>query len=104
MHIGFGNVVPWPRVAAILAPGSHPMKRLRDEAHREHRLIDARFGRKCRGIIITDSNHVVLSANSPDVLKERLVEARREDEGQERCPNQSRPRGRLGGPGRGKGP
>ncbi len=78
MHIGFGSVVPWPRVAAILSPKSASMKRLRDEAYRDKRLIDARAGRKCRAIVVTDSNHLLLSANSVEILKERLAAARGE--------------------------
>jgi len=94
MHIGFGNVVPWPRVAAILSPKGTAAKRLREEADRDKRLFDGRAGRKCRGIVITDSNQVFLSANSPEVLQDRLAAARRQDEGGEECPN--KPRGRLG--------
>lgn len=79
MHIGFGSAVPWPRVAAILSPKSASTKRLRDEAQRERRLIDARAGRKCRAIVVTDSNHLVLSANSVEILKERLEKARQQE-------------------------
>jgi regulator of extracellular matrix RemA (YlzA/DUF370 family) len=78
MKIGFGSVVPWPRVVAILNPKSASMKRLRDEAQGAGRLIDSRSGRKCRALVVTDSNHVFLSANSVELLQERLAAGRKE--------------------------
>jgi hypothetical protein len=76
MHIGFRNTVPWPRVAAILAPGGASMKRLRAEAAAAQRLINACAGRKCLSMIVTDSNHVILAAVTPETLRARLTEAR----------------------------
>ncbi|MCP4763414.1 MAG: DUF370 domain-containing protein, partial [archaeon] len=62
LNIGFGNTVVAERVVAIVWPNSAPMKRLKDEARDERRLVDATHGRKTRSIIIMDSNHIVLSA------------------------------------------
>ncbi|MEW6187615.1 MAG: DUF370 domain-containing protein [Thermodesulfobacteriota bacterium] len=62
LNIGFGNSVVSDRVIAILTPTSSPMKRLREEARDGKRLIDATQGRKTRSIILTDSNHVILSS------------------------------------------
>jgi regulator of extracellular matrix RemA (YlzA/DUF370 family) len=72
INIGFGNTVISNRVVAVVIPGSAPMKRLRERATSADRLIDATHGRKTRSIIITDSNHVILSAVHADTLSLRL--------------------------------
>ncbi len=72
VNIGFGNMVISSRVVAVIMPASAPMKRLREEARNANRLIDATQGRKTRSIIITDSNHVILSAVHADTLTLRL--------------------------------
>ncbi len=72
VNIGFGNMVISSRVVAVVMPASAPMKRLREEAKNANRLIDATQGRKTRSIIITDSNHVILSAVHADTLTLRL--------------------------------
>lgn len=73
LNIGFGNYVVISRIVGIFSPNSSPMKRLREEAREDHRLIDATQGRKTRSIIVVDSNHVFLSALQPETLKQRLV-------------------------------
>jgi regulator of extracellular matrix RemA (YlzA/DUF370 family) len=73
LSIGFGNVVVASRVIAIVSPGSAPMKRLKDEAKNSDQLIDATQGRKTRSIIITDSNHVILSALQAETISQRFV-------------------------------
>ncbi len=72
VNIGFGNTVVATRIVAIVTPGSAPMKRLREDAKNEQRLVDATHGRKTRAIIITDSNHIILSAVQPDTLSQRF--------------------------------
>jgi regulator of extracellular matrix RemA (YlzA/DUF370 family) len=72
INIGFGNTVISHRVVAVAVPGSAPMKRLRERATQADRLIDATHGRKTRSIIITDSNHVILSAVHAETLSQRL--------------------------------
>jgi regulator of extracellular matrix RemA (YlzA/DUF370 family) len=72
INIGFGNTVISHRVVAVVMPGSAPMKRLRERATQADRLIDATHGRKTRAIIITDSNHIILSAVHTDTLSQRL--------------------------------
>lgn len=72
INIGFGNTVISSRVVAVVMPSSAPSKRLREEAKNTARLIDATHGRKTRSIIITDSNHVILSAVHADTLALRL--------------------------------
>jgi len=59
VNIGFGNSVVSRRVIAIISPSAAPIKRLRDEARDEKRLVDATQGRKTRSVIVTDSNHVI---------------------------------------------
>jgi hypothetical protein len=71
LNIGFGNSVVSDRVIAILTPASSPMKRLREEAREAKRLIDTTQGRKTRSIIITDSNHVILSAIQAETVAQR---------------------------------
>ena len=72
VNIGFGNSIVSRRVIAIISPNASPMKRLRDEARQEKRLIDATQGRKTRSVIIMDSNHVILSAIQSETLAQRM--------------------------------
>lgn len=76
VNIGFGNVVSAARVIAIVTPGSSPMKRLRDEAKKRGKLIDATEGRRTRSIIITDSDHVILSALQAETITQRFYEGK----------------------------
>jgi hypothetical protein len=72
INIGFGNTVLSHRVVAVVMPGSAPMKRLREEARNSQRLVDATHGRKTRSIIVTDSNHIILSAVHAETISLRL--------------------------------
>ncbi|MCF8092291.1 MAG: DUF370 domain-containing protein [Desulfotignum sp.] len=72
LNIGFGNTVVAERVVAILSPNSSPMKRIKDEAKDDRCLIDATHGRKTRAIIVTDSNHVILSAIQAETVASRF--------------------------------
>ncbi len=78
VNIGFGNVVSASKVVAIVTPGSAPMKRLREEAKKGGRLIDATEGRRTRSIIVTDSNHVILSAIQAETISQRFSEGNKE--------------------------
>jgi extracellular matrix regulatory protein A len=73
LNIGFGSTVVADEVIAILAPNSSPMKRLRDEAKDDKRLIDATHGRKTRAILIMKNNHIILSAMQPETLSQRYA-------------------------------
>ncbi|SKA74536.1 hypothetical protein SAMN02745704_00691 [Paucidesulfovibrio gracilis DSM 16080] len=73
LNIGFGNYVVSSRVISILTPTSSPMRRLREDARQEGRLIDATQGRKTRSIVVTDSNHVILSAIQADTISQRFT-------------------------------
>ncbi|MEE3331822.1 MAG: DUF370 domain-containing protein [Myxococcota bacterium] len=72
MNIGYGNLLVASRVISIVASQSAPMRRLRDEASERGKLVDATQGRRTRSILITDSDHVVLSAVNPETLAARL--------------------------------
>lgn len=72
LNIGFGNFVVSNRVVAIVNPSSSPMRRLREDARQDGRLVDATQGRKTRSIIITDSNHVLLSAIQAETVSQRF--------------------------------
>jgi len=73
LNIGFGNTVVADRVVAIVSPNSAPMKRLKDEAKDEKRLVDATHGRRTRSIIVMDSNHIVLSAIQAETISQRYT-------------------------------
>jgi len=74
LNIGYGNLVMASRVVSIASPQSAPMKRLREEAQGRGKLVDATQGRRTRSIIITDSDHVILSAINPDTIAARLLQ------------------------------
>ncbi len=74
LNIGFGSTVAAERVVAIVSPNSAPMKRLKDEAKEEKRLVDATHGRRTRSIIVMDSNHIVLSAIQAETVSQRYTD------------------------------
>ena len=80
LNIGYGSSVPAERVVAIVSPNSAPMKRLRDEAREEKRLIDATHGRRTRSIIVMDSNHVLLSAIQAETISQRFATLKENEE------------------------
>ncbi len=72
LNIGFGSTVVADRVVAIVSSNSAPMKRLKDEAKKDKRLLDATHGRRTRSIIVMDSNHIVLSAIQAETISQRF--------------------------------
>lgn len=74
VNIGFGNYVNSNRVISILSPDSAPMKRLKEEAKNQKKLIDATYGRRTRAIIITDSDHIILSSIQSETIAQRFLE------------------------------
>ena len=72
INIGFGNIVSANRLVAIVSPESAPIKRIIQEARDKGRLIDATCGRRTRSVLITDSEHIVLSAVQPETVAHRL--------------------------------
>jgi regulator of extracellular matrix RemA (YlzA/DUF370 family) len=75
ISIGFGNVVASEKIVAIITPGSSPVRRLKDEARRKGKLVDATQGRRTRSLLVMDSDHVVLSAIGAETITQRLEKA-----------------------------
>ena len=72
INIGFGNMVASDRVVTIVSPDSAPIKRLIQDAKDAGRVIDVSCGRRTRAVIITDSEHVLLSAIQAETIANRL--------------------------------
>lgn len=72
LNVGYGNVVAAARVVAVVSPDSAPIKRFKDDARERGKLVDATQGRRTRSILVTDSDHVILSALSAETIAERL--------------------------------
>lgn len=81
INVGFGNVVLASRIISIVSYSSAPMKRLKEEAKKMGKLIDASQGRKTRALIITDSGHVILSAVQVETITQRFTEKSEKDSG-----------------------
>ena len=73
INIGFGNIISSSRLVAAVSPESAPIKRIIQEARDRGMLIDATYGRRTRAVIITDSDHVILSAVQPETVANRLT-------------------------------
>ncbi|WP_367925576.1 extracellular matrix/biofilm regulator RemA [uncultured Ruthenibacterium sp.] len=80
INIGFGNMVSANRLVAIVSPESAPIKRIVQEARDKGTLIDATYGRRTRAVIITDSDHVVLSAIQPETVANRFTDTSEDEE------------------------
>ncbi|MGN1014198.1 MAG: DUF370 domain-containing protein [Butyricicoccus sp.] len=72
INIGFGNLVSADRLIAVVAPESAPVKRIVQEAKERNMVIDGTYGRRTRAVLVMDSDHVVLSAITPDAIAGRL--------------------------------
>ncbi len=72
INIGFGNLVSSERLLTVISPDSAPVKRLVQEAKERAMLIDASFGRKTRAVLVMDTDHVILSAITPEAIARRL--------------------------------
>ena len=73
INIGYGNVVLANRIVAIVSPESAPIKRIIQDARDKGSLIDATYGRRTRAVIITDSDHIILSSAQPETVANRVV-------------------------------
>lgn len=73
INIGFGNMVSADRVVALVSPDSAPMKRLIQDTRDTGMLIDVTCGRRTRSVIITDSEHIILSAIQPETVSNRIA-------------------------------
>lgn len=72
INIGYGSMVSSEHLIAVIGPESAPVKRIITEARKGGKLIDATYGRRTRSVIVTDSDHVILSAIMPDTIGARL--------------------------------
>ncbi|WP_178723211.1 extracellular matrix/biofilm regulator RemA [Clostridia bacterium] len=80
INIGFGNMVSANRLVAIVSPESAPIKRIIQDAKDRGTLIDATYGRRTRAVLVTDSDHVILSAVQPETVANRLSDREEDDE------------------------
>ena len=74
INIGFGSMIAGSRILSVLDPDSAPIKRVIQEARERGMLIDASYGRKTQAVILMDTDHVILSALTPDVIAQRWNE------------------------------
>ena len=80
INIGFGSMIAARRVLAMVEPDSAPIKRVVQEARDRGMLIDASYGRKTQAVILMDTDHVILSALTPEALSERWNDAQEDRE------------------------
>ena len=83
INIGYGNMVSADRIVTVVSPESAPIKRLVQEARDDGRAIDVTCGRRTRSVIITDSDHVILSAIQTETIANRLDNTAGDDDDDE---------------------
>ncbi|MGN1458468.1 MAG: DUF370 domain-containing protein [Acutalibacteraceae bacterium] len=75
INIGYGNMVSSSKIVAVVSPDAAPVKRMIQDARDKGMLIDASCGRKTKAVIVTDSDHIVLSAIQPETVAHRINDA-----------------------------
>lgn len=83
INIGFGNMVSSDRLVAIVSPESAPIRRIITKAKESNMLIDATYGRRSRSVLVTDSDHVILSSIQPETIANRFGSEYEDDEEEE---------------------
>ena len=78
INIGFGNLIAAGRLLSVVAPDSAPIKRVVQEAKERGMLIDASYGHKTKSVLLMDTDHVILSALTPDQIAERWADKQEE--------------------------
>ncbi len=73
INVGFGNAVKINRILAVVNQGSSPIRKLKEDARKEKRLIDVTEGRRTRAIVILDTGHLVLSSVQPETISQRFA-------------------------------
>ena len=73
LNVGFDNIVSADRVVAVVTAEAAPIRRLIDEARKKNKLVDATNGRKTKTAVVTDSDHVILSAMQPSTITQRMA-------------------------------
>ena len=74
INIGFGNLVSEERLVAIVSPDSAPIKRVMQESRDRGMLVDASYGHKTQSVLLMDTDHVILSALTPEAISQRFTE------------------------------
>ncbi len=82
INIGFGNVVNSDKIVVIVSPDAAPVKRLIQNAKSSASLIDATQGRKTKSVIVTDDDHIILSAVQSETIAKRFSETINERNGE----------------------
>lgn len=72
INVGFGNIVNAEKIVAVVSPDAAPIKRMVQSAKEEGRSIDATQGRKTKSVLISEDNHIILSALQPDTIGRRI--------------------------------
>lgn len=72
VSIGYGNIISANRIISVVSPESAPVKRIIQDGKDSKKLIDATYGRRTRSVIITDSDHIILSALQPETVASRV--------------------------------
>ena len=72
VHLGYNNVVVKEKIVAVVSPEAAPIRRLKEEARQNRKLIDATSGRRARAVIITESDHVILASVQPETIAQRF--------------------------------
>ncbi len=80
INIGFGSMIAAQRMLAVVSPDSAPVKRVVQEARDRAMLIDASYGHKTQSVILMDTDHVILSALTPEAISARMEEKERSDQ------------------------
>lgn len=75
INIGFGNLVSFEKLVAVVSPEAAPVKRIVQDAKSKGMLIDATCGRKCKAVLVMENDHVVLSAISSEAIFNRTTES-----------------------------
>ena len=79
VNIGFSNVVNVSKIVSVVSPESAPIKRIVQMSKASSTLIDATFGRRCKAVIITDSDYIILSALTNETIASRMEESHDEE-------------------------
>lgn len=83
INVGYGNLIAADRIITLTSPDSAPIKRMIQDAKDAGRVIDVSCGRKTRAVIITDSDHIILSALLAETIANRLVDGGADGDGED---------------------
>ena len=72
LDVGFNNLVMLEHIVAVVSADTAPIRRLKEQARKNNKLIDATNGRRTRSVVITDSDHFILSAVQRETIAQRI--------------------------------